>query len=174
MFALRTPLLSLLLVAAFALALVPTPVRAGEIPSAASGEYSTPVGDCSVILSRFGVDHVNVDIACPGILGVGSDGLVRCAGVCSHSTAFAWRGACIGSPGVSYAFPVSGSDQNSAWLAFDSYSDGRLSVRRGVTGTQLYNGGGTPESWVRRLALPSPQPYTCGQQAPLRFRVFGR
>lgn len=174
--ALRTPLLSLLLVAAFVLAFVPTPVRAGEIPSAASGEYSTPVGTCAVVFSRFGADHVNVDIACPGDLGVGDDGRVWCVGVCSHSTAFAWRSACIGAPGVAYAFPVSGSDPASQWLAFDSYSpDGRiLSVRRGVTAAQLYNGGGVPELWTGQFALSSPQPYTCGGKRPTSGPRLGR
>lgn len=150
--------------------------RAAEIPSAASGEYLTPAGRCAVVFSRFGADHVNVDIACPGILGVGDDGRVWCAGVCSHSTAFAWRSACIGAPGVAYAFPVSGSDPNSEWLAFDAYSaDSRsLNMRRGATAAQLYNGGGVTELWTGQFSLASPQPYTCGPPARPRFRVFGR
>lgn len=149
---------------------------AGAIPSNASGAYSTPNGRCDVVFSRFGQDHVNVDIACPGTLDLTLiPGRIFCTGTCSHSTAFAYSGACIGSPGVAYAFPVSGSDPNSEWLAFDAYSaDSRsLSVRRGVTAAQLYNGGGVPELWTGQFSLASPQPYTCAPTA-LRFRVFGR
>ncbi len=155
--ALRIPLLSLLLVAA--MVAIPTPVAAGTIPSTASGEYSTPGGDCTVVFARFGVDHVNVDIWCPGTY--------------SHSTAFAFSGACIGSPGVAFAFPLHGPDPASAWIAFDAFDGQRLSVRRGVTANQLYNGGGVAETWTMDTPVASPSPYACSGRS-VRFRVFGR
>lgn len=167
----RASLLFLLCIsAAFA---SPLPLRT-EIPSTASGRYATPNGDCSVVFARFGPDHVNVDVACPGELDVTPAG-VRCFGTCSHSTVFAFRGACPGSPGVANVFPVEGSNPNSQWLAFDAVDGANLIVRRGVTAAQLYNGGGVAERWTRNGWIDSPSPYTCPLPAqPLRFRVFGR
>jgi len=124
------------------------PVLPAEIPSAASGRYSTPAGECSVVFSRFGSDQVNVDIACPGTY--------------SHSTAFAPGSACPGSPGVAYVFPISGPNPAAGWLAFDALDGANLIVRRGVTSLLLYAGSGTAEYWTRIEALQSPQPYTCG------------
>lgn len=146
---------------------------AGEIPSNASGSYSTPNGRCDVVFSRFGQDHVNVDIACPGTLDTTMlPGRVFCSGTCSHSTAFAYSGRCIGFPGVAYVFPVEGSNPASLWLAFDSFDGRNMYVRRGVSATQLYNGGGTFEFWEMDVPLPSPAPYACRRD--YRFRVFGR
>lgn len=146
---------------------------AGEIPSNASGAYSTPNGRCDVVFSRFGQHHVNVDIACPGTLDLTLiPGRIFCTGTCSHSTAFAYSGACIGSPGVAYVFPVEGSNPASPWLAFDAFDGQRMYVRRGSSAMQLYNGGGTLEFWDMSIPLASPSPYACGRT--LRFRVFGR
>jgi len=164
----------LLTVALICAAAFSSTARAAEIPSTASGAYSTPNGRCDVVFSRFGPDHVNVDIACPGTLDVGLiPGFVFCSGTCSHSTAFAFAGACIGAPGVAYAFPVDGQNPASPWLAFDAFDGTRLYVRRGVTAAQLYTGGGVSETWTMGTPLASPAPYACGRQA-LRFRVFGR
>ena len=180
----RAALLFLLCMSAALASPLPLPT---QIPSAASGRYATPNGDCSVVFARFGPDHVNVD--CPGELDVTPAG-VRCFGTCSHSTVFAFRGACPGSPGVANVFPVEGSNPNSQWLAFDAVDGANLIVRRGVTAAQLYNGGGVAERWTRNGWIDSPSPYTCPLPAqprhggvvtskvvlaqPLRFRVFGR
>lgn len=153
--------------------LVFSSATAAPIPSTASGVYATPSGDCSIVFSRFGADHVNVDIACPGQLSILTDNRVRCTGVCSHSTAFAFGGACIGAPEVSYAFPVDGSYPGLQWLAFDSFDGQRLMVRRGVTANQLYNGGGVFELWDMRVPIASPFPYSCKTANP-RLRILGR
>lgn len=143
-----------------------------EIPSSASGEYMTPAGLCQVIFSRFGADHINVDIACPGVLGV-EDGRVLCAGLCSHSTVFAFGGACIGSPGVANAFPVQGSNPESQWLYFGAMDGVNLVVRRGASAAELYNGGGVPEYWTRLASISSPAPYSCASVAPTRSWLCG-
>lgn len=132
-----------------------------EIPSAASARYSTPAGECSVVFSRFGADHVNVDITCPGTF--------------SHSTAFAFNGACIGQRGTANVFPLDGQNLGLPWIAFDAFDGTNLIVRRGANANVLYAGGGVGEYWSRIEALPSPQPYTCSAPPALsRFRVFGR
>lgn len=146
----RALFFALAVLIAFSALAVP-PVLSAEIPSDASGRYATPEGECSAVFARAGVDHVNVDITCSGTF--------------SHSTAFAYGGACPGAPGVAYVFPINGSSP-SGWIAFDSLDGRDLNVRRGVNALQLYIGGGVAERWTRAADIASPSPYACGAAAP--------
>lgn len=153
------------------LLLVASTTFAGEIPSSATGRYSTPRGLCDVVLSRFGSNHVNVDVACQGSLTV-NNGSVLCSGVCSHSTVYAPSGTCPGHPsGIANVFPNSGPNPT-VWFAFDSSdADGSLRVRSGPSAALLYNGGGVAETWTRQpYAYSSPHPYTCASSQPIRKR----
>lgn len=151
-----------LVLAIIALALM-SPARAAEIPSSASGVYVTPDRVCRLQLTRLGQDHANVDLLCITDAGLPT---------WSNSTAFAFGGACIGSPGVAYAFPFSGQDPGAGTVAFDALDSGGLRVRVGPDLAALYSGGGLPQTWLLVRPVTSPAPYTCGRQAP-RLRVFG-
>lgn len=158
--------LALTLLLFFACGLQASPLPS-PLPSSASGAYLTTMGSCSLVLSRFGADAINVDIACPGTLDLTLiPGHVFCSGACSHTTAFAPAGACIGDAGIAFAFPLNASDPNSLWVAFDRMEGELLYVRWGLSPTQLYDGLGVPDIWSRASSLPSPHPYTCGAPAP--------
>lgn len=137
---------------------------AADIPSAASGIYITPDRICRVELARYGQDHINVDLLCIG----DATGMPTY----SHSTAFAFAGACVGGAGVAYVFPFSGPAPSAGYVALDVHDISGLHVRVAADPNTLLNGGGTPQVWARLRPITSSAPYTCGQ-AP-RFRVFGR
>ena len=138
-------------------------VSAAEIPSAASGAYVAPDRLCRVVLSRAGSSHIDVDILCVTDAGVPTYSLTRI---------YAPGGKCLGSFGVTPSFAFSGPDQGAGFVALDQFTGAALLVRRAPDPTTLANGGGYEEIWGMARQLPSPAPYTCGQQA-LRFRVFG-
>lgn len=138
-------------------------VSAAEIPSAASGAYVAPDRLCRLVLSRAGSSHIDVDLLCVTDAG---------APTYSRTRVYAPAGKCIGAPDVSPAFAFSGPDQSAGFVTFDQFTGSVLLVRRASDPTTLANGGGYEEIWVMARQLPSPAPYTCGQQA-LRFRVFG-
>lgn len=136
---------------------------ASEISSVASGAYVAPDRLCRLVLSRAGSNHIDVDILCVTDAGVPTYSLTRI---------YAPGGKCLGSFGVTPSFAFSGPDQGAGFVALDQFTGAALLVRRAPDPTTLANGGGYEEIWVMARQLPSPAPYTCGQQA-LRFRVFG-
>lgn len=148
---------------AVAVLLASCSAHAAEIPSAASGAYVAPDRLCRVVLSRAGSSHIDVDILCVTDAGVPTYSLTRI---------YAPGGKCLGSFGVTPSFAFSGPDQGAGFVALDQFTGSVLLVRRAPDPTTLANGGGYEEIWVIARQLPSPAPYTCGQQA-LRFRVFG-
>jgi hypothetical protein len=140
-------------------------VSAAEIPSAASGAYVAPDRLCRVVLSRAGSNHVDVDLLCVTDAGMPTYSVTR---------AFAFGGACIGSPYVASVFSLSGPNPDAGFVALDAFTGAALQVRRSADVNVLVNGGGIAETWAMVRPIASPYPYTCGQQAQLRFRVFGR
>ncbi len=148
-----------------AIALSACSASAAEIPSAASGAYVAPDRLCRIVLSRAGQNHVDVDLLCVTDAGMPTYSVTR---------AFAFGGACIGSPYVASVFSLSGPSPDAGFVALDAFTGAALQVRRSADVNVLVNGGGAAETWTLVRPIASPYPYTCGQQAPLRFRVFGR
>mgnify|MGYP000343666560 CR=1 FL=1 len=109
--------------------------------------------------------HVDVDLLCVTDAGMPTYSVTR---------AFAFGGACIGSPYVASVFSLSGPSPDAGFVALDAFTGAALQVRRSADVNVLVNGGGAAETWTLVRPIASPYPYTCGQQAPLRFRVFGR
>lgn len=141
------------------------PAVAAEISSAASGRYDAPDRACRVVLSRASASHIDVDLLCVTDAGVPTSARPR---------SLAPAGMCIGSPGVATVFALSGADPMAGYVALDAFDGQMLSVRRASEPLTIYQGGGVPEQWILRKAIPSPAPYVCPSPVQLpRIRRFG-
>ena len=140
-------------------------VSAAEIPSAASGAYVAPDRLCRIVLSRAGQNHVDVDLLCVTDAGMPTYSVTR---------AFAFGGACIGSPYVASVFSLSGPSPDAGFVALDAFTGAALQVRRSADVNVLVNGGGAAETWTLVRPIASPQPYSCAGKRPSSGGALGR
>lgn len=127
-------------------------LQAAPLPSSVSGAYLTPDRLCRLELSRAGVNHVDVDLLC-----VADDGTATY----SRTRAEAWAGSCPGDPYTANVFSIDGGAVLAGFAALDSFDGARMYVRVAADPSTLYNGGGTPQTWIRVRPIGSASPYTC-------------